>query len=178
MGDSNVGLSSFLALVDDGFPDPKITRRSICVRKKKVTLLIINTRKAPGGRFGFGVANYCFCEVVVIMYDITNQDSFKRVVDWIRGAPQAMAGVRKILIGNKSDKETKRAVETHKAKDFADEFGIPFLEISCKCSWNINEAITMIGCSVADFMDHQPEIRTNPVSVPPIKKRNDKCLLS
>ncbi len=52
----------------------------------------------------------------------------------------ASEGTCKLLVGNKSDIEAKRAVPYETAKQYADSLAIPFLETSAKNANNIEEA--------------------------------------
>ena len=73
--------------------------------------------------------------------------SFTNVKQWLSEIERyACENVNRLLVGNKSDLTSKRAVETASAKEFADSLGIPFLETSAKNATNVEEAfITMAG---------------------------------
>ena len=51
----------------------------------------------------------------------------------------APPGVERLLIGNKCDLEARRAVESERGEQLAQELGIPFMETSAKTGHNINE---------------------------------------
>lgn len=53
-----------------------------------------------------------------------------------------------MLIGNKNDLETERAVEYSEGKSKADELGIPFFETSAKTASNIEEAFKAIANNI------------------------------
>ena len=64
-----------------------------------------------------------------MVYDTTNEVSFKNVRTWMRNIEQNSAeDVEKIIIGNKSDAEDSRVVSTSMGKALAEEFGVPFFE--------------------------------------------------
>ena len=66
----------------------------------------------------------------VIMFDVTNEESFDNVTKWHRDFDEARKNAVMILVGNKCDLFEKRMVDFVKAKRFADELGIPYLETS------------------------------------------------
>ena len=75
-----------------------------------------------------------------MVYDVSNQESFDHVNDWLSEVNRyASEGTCKLLVGNKSDK-TDKAVSTDKAKAFATSLGVPFLETSAKNASNVEEA--------------------------------------
>ena len=82
-----------------------------------------------------------------MVYDVTSQDSFDHVNDWLKEVNRyAAEGTCKLLVGNKSDRTTDRVVTTEQAKEFADDIGVPFLETSAKSAANVEEAfLTMAG---------------------------------
>ncbi len=81
------------------------------------------------------------------MYDITDRESFDNVKQWLNEIDKyACENVNKLLVGNKSDLDSKRQVDFDEAKAFADERGIPFLETSAKSSTNVEKSfLTMAG---------------------------------
>ena len=84
---------------------------------------------------------------IIIVYDITDRDSFDNVKQWLNEIDRyACENVNKLLVGNKSDLDSKRQVDFDEAKAFADERGIPFLETSAKSATNVEKAfLTMAG---------------------------------
>jgi len=77
----------------------------------------------------------------------------------------AVEGVNKLLVGNKSDLVTKKAVDYAVAKvsfslsspektadmqSFADELGIPFLETSAKSATNVEQAFLTMSKQIKD----------------------------
>ena len=73
----------------------------------------------------------CVCAMVV--YDITNQNSFKNVKNWIEDIRnESPSTVLIVLVGNKIDLADKRLVSFDEGNDFATENGIFFGETSAK----------------------------------------------
>lgn len=76
----------------------------------------------------------------IIVYDITNSDSFERAKKWVQELQrQGNANLVMALAGNKSDLASKRKVETEEAQKYADENGLFFMETSAKNAQNVNE---------------------------------------
>jgi len=70
---------------------------------------------------------------IIVVYDVTDIVSFNNVKQWLHEIDwYACENVNKLLVGNKYDLTTKRAVTTEQAKEFADSLGIEFLETSAK----------------------------------------------
>jgi len=84
---------------------------------------------------------------IIIVYDITDRDSFDNVKQWMHEIGRyACENVNKLLVGNKCDMEAKRQVGYDEAKAFADEHGIPFLETSAKEATNVEKGECMCAC--------------------------------
>lgn len=76
-----------------------------------------------------------------MVYDVTDQDSFTNVKQWLQEIDRyASESVQKLLVGNKSDLTQKKVVDYGAAREFADSLGIPLLETSAKSSTNVEQA--------------------------------------
>jgi GTPase SAR1 family protein len=77
----------------------------------------------------------------MVVYDITCIDSFQNLNSWlIEIEKNASKNVYKILVGNKCDVEEKRQVSYEQGKEFADTYGMKFIETSAKTNNNVQEA--------------------------------------
>lgn len=83
----------------------------------------------------------------MIVYDVTNRDSFKNVEMWMGEADKyAVADVNRLLIGNKIDVAADRQVTTAEGAALAKKLKVKFVETSAKDSVNVQEAFkTMAG---------------------------------
>jgi len=153
IGDTGVGKSCLLLrFADDAFTESYISTigvdfrfRTVKVEGKTVKLQIWDT--AGQERFRtITSAYYRGADGIIMVYDVTSQESFDHVSDWLAEVNRyANEGTCKLLVGNKSDMEDK-VVTTQSAKDYADSLGIPFLETSAKNATNVEEAfLTMAG---------------------------------
>ncbi|KAM3712326.1 hypothetical protein ACJW31_01G172600 [Castanea mollissima] len=64
---------------------------------------------------------------IIIVYDVTDQESFNNVKQWLSEIDRyASENVNKLLVRNKSDLTANKVVSYETAKAFANEIGIPF----------------------------------------------------
>eukprot|EP01138_Halocafeteria_seosinensis_P005346 gb/GECG01005465.1/.p1 GENE.gb/GECG01005465.1/~~gb/GECG01005465.1/.p1 ORF type:complete len:194 (+),score=36.59 gb/GECG01005465.1/:1-582(+) len=82
----------------------------------------------------------------IVVYDITNKESFDGAKSWItelqrRGDKNCIIA----LAGNKSDMAEEREVHTDEAMEYAQKMGILFKEVSAKTGENVNELFTDIA---------------------------------
>ena len=76
---------------------------------------------------------------IILTYDVTDQNSFKNIRNWIKQIEaNAQTNVKKVLVGNKCDKPD-RVVTEEEGKKLADDFGMNFFETSAKTNQNVNE---------------------------------------
>lgn len=87
---------------------------------------------------------YKDADCFLIFYDITNRISFDNVKSWIVDIRLDNSDIPIILIGNKIDLTHFREVPEEMAKEFADENGVSFVEISVKNNSHIHLVIDMI----------------------------------
>ena len=92
------------------------------------------------------VSYYRGAHGILLVYDVTDKDSFKNLTNWlIEIEKNSSKNVLKILIGNKSDLEEKRVISYNQGKEFADTYGLKFIETSAKKNFNVNEAFETLG---------------------------------
>ena len=153
LGNSNVGKSSlFLRFVDDIWNDTFVPTigvdfkiKTFDIDEKKIKMQIWDT--AGQERFKNIIASYYRgAHGILLIYDVTDKDSFKNLSNWlIEIEKNASKNVLKVLIGNKSDLEDKRAVTYNQGKEFADTYGLKFIETSAKKNLNVTEAFETLG---------------------------------
>ena len=85
------------------------------------------------------------------MYDVTDRRSFESIRNWISQIQQhADVHVNKILVGNKCDMTDEKVVSTAEGQKLADEFGIPFAEVSAKNDINVDKSFQNLAKAVKD----------------------------
>jgi Ras-related protein Rab-1A len=108
------------------------------------------------------------------VYDVTDAESFNNVKQWLHEIDRlvfflsfslnlplpllryASENVNKLLVGNKSDLTSKRAVTFDQGKEFADSLGIEFLETSAKNATNVEKAFMTMAAQIKSRMKSQP----------------------
>ena len=82
---------------------------------------------------------------IVVVYDITNRQSFDDINFWLNEIKEkANKNTVLLLVGNKCDLEDERKVSFQEGKDFADNNGIKFIETSAKTNQNVDEAFEIL----------------------------------
>jgi len=118
---------------------------------------------------------------ILLVYDITNRQSFENIRTWNNNIEQhASDGVNKILIGNKRDWTDKRMVTEEEGKELADELGVKFQETTAKENKGVEEAFFTLARDIkARLIDSQGEAApTNnsiKVTQPPVAQPTPGC---
>ncbi|CAA6669799.1 unnamed protein product [Spirodela intermedia] len=98
---------------------------------------------------------------IIIVYDVTDQDSFNNVKQWLNEIDRyASENVNKLLVGNKCDLTANKVVSSETAKAFADEIGIPFMETSAKNATNVEQAFMAMAGAIKNRMASQPAMNS------------------
>jgi len=155
IGDSGVGKSCLLLrFADDSFTESYISTigvdfrfKTLAVGNKFVKLQIWDT--AGQERFRtITSAYYRGADGIIMVYDVTNKESFDHVQDWLQEVNRySNEGTCKLLIGNKSDREDK-VITTQQGQEFAVQLGMPFLETSAKTASNVEEAFMAMAAEL------------------------------
>jgi small GTP-binding protein len=86
---------------------------------------------------------------VFLVYDVTKRDSFAHLSIWVEDATQLSPPTSvKVLIGNKTDLVSSRAVSVAEAQDFADQHGLKFFETSALSGDRIEDAFLDTAATV------------------------------
>lgn len=87
--------------------------------------------------------------VAVIVYDVTDRQSFLNTSKWIDEVNTERGGdVLIVLVGNKTDLVDKRQVPTDEGEAKAQEHGVMFMETSAKAGFNIKPLFRKIATSL------------------------------
>ena len=81
---------------------------------------------------------------IILVYDVTNKDSFNDLNTWLNEIKQSTDKVSIILFGNKCDKED-RIISQAEAEKFAKDNNIPYIETSAKLNLNIDEGFSIVA---------------------------------
>merc|ERR1712099_129428 len=160
IGDSGVGKSCLLLrFADDTYTESHISTigvdfkiRTIQLDGKTIKLQIWDT--AGQERFRTITSSYYRgAHGIIVVYDVTDQDSFNNVKQWLQEIDRyASESVNKLLVGNKCDMTTKKVVDYTTAKEYADSLGIPFLETSAKNNTNVEQAFLTMASEIKNKM--------------------------
>ena len=108
----------------------------------------------------------------IVVYDITNPDSFAGAKSWVkelqrRGDPNVVIA----LAGNKADLESRRKVPFEEANAYAEEHGILHMETSAKNANNVKSLFVEIAKTLPKD-PQQPEREAFPITPPREETRN------
>lgn len=99
---------------------------------------------------------------VIVVYDVTNVNTFKSIQRWLMEIDQYCSLVSKILVGNKCDDRSRKAVSTEEAKSLADSYGIKLVETSAKDDINVDGVFLDIARSMLKTkLQHQETEKKN-----------------
>ena len=112
---------------------------------------------------------------IVLVFDITDKESFKQVDYWINQISNS--GICMVLVGNKSDEKDKRVVTFEEGKELADSLKVPYFETSALNGEGINltfETLTKEILKKKNIVEPEGVIQLTSNSKRP-KKNNGCC---
>lgn len=193
LGDSGVGKTSLMnQYVNKRFTNQyKATigadflTKEVMVDDRLVTMQIWDT--AGQERFqSLGVAFYRGADCCVLVYDVTQTNTFKALDEWrdeflIQASPRDSENFPFVVIGNKIDLDS-RSVSTKRAQNWCHSKGdVPYFETSAKEALNVEQAFQAVAKNALaqenemDVMNDFPApITLNPTNQP-AKDNNCSC---
>ncbi|XP_077301817.1 ras-related protein Rab-21-like [Arctopsyche grandis] len=147
LGEGCVGKTSLLLrYIEDKFNDKHMTtiqasflNKKINVQGKHINLSIWDT--AGQERFhALGPIYYRTSNGAILVYDITDEDSFQKVKNWVKELKKVLGSdICLIITGNKIDLEKERNVTVEEAERYAESVGALHFHTSAKLNHGIEE---------------------------------------
>mmetsp|Transcript_404 Transcript_404/g.544 ORF Transcript_404/g.544 Transcript_404/m.544 type:complete len:217 (+) Transcript_404:73-723(+) len=168
IGDSGVGKSCLvLRFGKNQFTSSFMTTigidfqiKTIEIDGKRVKLLLWDT--AGQERFHtITNAYYRGAHGVLLVYDVTDTNSFGNVTTWMNNIHQhADESISKILVANKCDMVHDRVVSVESGKALARDYNVPYFETSAKNDINVHEVFVAIAKDIIQrkFTDDDLEL--------------------
>lgn len=97
--------------------------------------------------------------VAVVVYDITNANSFHQTSKWIDDVrTERGSDVIIMLVGNKTDLSDKRQVSTEDGDRKAKELNVMFIETSAKAGYNVKQLFRRVAAALPgmDSAENKP----------------------
>ncbi|TSK87526.1 Ras-related protein Rab-3D [Bagarius yarrelli] len=172
IGNSSVGKTSFLfRYADDSFTSAFVSTvgidfkvKTVFRQNKRIKLQIWDTAGQERYRT-ITTAYYRGAMGFLLMYDITNQDSFNAVQDWATQIKTySWNNAQVILVGNKCDLEDDRLIPTEDSQRLADELGLQFFEASAKDNINVKQVFEWLVDVICEKMNETMEGDSSSVS--------------
>ena len=152
LGDITVGKTTLLLKYIDNFtPEIYISTLGVDYKTKnivfngiKVSLQIWDT----AGQERYKVITKSFVkgtDGIIFMYDITQKESFINIKKWIEETEGENPGdVKKIIVGNKIDKEEDRQVTDEMKEKLSKELDIDLIEVSAKKGIDVDKVFDIL----------------------------------
>lgn len=160
IGNSSVGKTSFLfRYADNSFTSAFVSTvgidfkvKTVFRQDKRVKLQIWDTAGQERYRT-ITTAYYRGAMGFILMYDVTNEESFNAVQDWsTQIKTYSWDNAQVVLVGNKCDLEDERVVSTERGKQLAQNMGLTYFETSAKDNVNVKAVFERLVDIICDKM--------------------------
>lgn len=96
--------------------------------------------------------------VAIVVYDITNRQSFKDANVWIDDVRTERGDqVIIVLVGNKTDLRDNRVVTVEEGEAKAKELSVLFMETSAKAGYNVKALFKKVAAELPGLEQNKPE---------------------
>lgn len=129
--------------------------KKLNVNGKRINLSIWDT--AGQERFhALGPIYYRSSDGAILVYDITDEDSFQRVKNWVRELKKMLGTeIMLTIVGNKTDLEEDRNVTQEEAETYAVSVGATHYETSAKVNEGIEELFLDLTSKMVEARDRK-----------------------
>lgn len=161
IGDSGVGKSCFmLQFTDRRFKSQhdltigvEFGARSVNLEGKTLKLQMWDTA-GQESFLSITRSYYRGAVAALLLYDITNRESFESLGRWLNEARNnANRNICIMLVGNKTDLEGQRQVSEAEAKAFAEENQMLWMEASAKTGHNVDNCFLELAKTVLEKLE-------------------------
>ena len=159
IGDSSVGKTSIISRYTNGtFKEEYLATVGLdyyskeeIIDGKTINIKLWDT--AGEERYKSLTQNYFRnAEGVLLVFDVTNTDSFNNLKDWISSIKLNMEGnnifIPIVIIGNKLDMEDQREITKEQAEQFVSENKYKYFETSAKTGEGIDKSIRELASQI------------------------------
>nr|XP_058925686.1 ras-related protein Rab-6A isoform X1 [Kogia breviceps] len=102
--------------------------------------------------------------VAVVVYDITNVNSFQQTTKWIDDVrTERGSDVIIMLVGNKTDLADKRQVSIEEGERKAKELNVMFIETSAKAGYNVKQLFRRVAAALPGMESTQDRSREDSI---------------
>ncbi|KAK2823193.1 hypothetical protein Q7C36_019793 [Tachysurus vachellii] len=102
----------------------------------------------------------------VVVYDITNVNSFQQTTKWIDDVrTERGSDVIIMLVGNKTDLADKRQVSIEEGERKAKELNVMFIETSAKAGYNVKQLFRRVAAALPGMESTQDKSREDMIDV-------------
>ncbi|XP_077098266.1 ras-related protein Rab-6A isoform X2 [Siphateles boraxobius] len=102
----------------------------------------------------------------VVVYDITNVNSFQQTTKWIDDVrTERGSDVIIMLVGNKTDLADKRQVSIEEGERKAKELNVMFIETSAKAGYNVKQLFRRVAAALPGMESTQDKTREDMIDI-------------
>ncbi|XP_023946372.1 ras-related protein Rab-21 [Bicyclus anynana] len=169
LGEGCVGKTSILLrYIEDKFNDKHLTtlqatflNKKLNINGKRINLSIWDT--AGQEKFhALGPIYYRNSNGAILVYDITDEDSFGKVKNWVKELKKMLGSdIVLVIAGNKIDLEHERMVPLDEAESYAEMVGAKHFYTSAKLNQGVEELFLELTREMAERFEKNSQTDNN-----------------
>ena len=151
IGDSSVGKTALIwKYIDGSFSLNHVITVGVECRNKKIIINNLEIKLQIWDTSGQEIYRsvtksiYRNSDALIFVFDITNENSFNHIKDWMTDSEMVGKDFKKILIGNKSDLIDERKINKEKIENYLKNNNMKYFETSAKNGKNLDVIFTEI----------------------------------